>query len=106
MWRLHRTNTTVIKQKFLSLVIRVDKQQSHVQFFENDCQKIIIEVDIILVFLGDVLVHCVVDAVLGALGLPDMGEIFPDNDSKWKGAASSVFIKRSLQLLYFFFLIS
>ncbi|KAG8044257.1 hypothetical protein GUJ93_ZPchr0136g33667 [Zizania palustris] len=28
---------------------------------------------------GDVLLHCVVDAILGALGLPDIGQIFPDS---------------------------
>nr|GEY57110.1 2-C-methyl-D-erythritol 2,4-cyclodiphosphate synthase, chloroplastic [Tanacetum cinerariifolium] len=44
---------------------------------------------------GDVLLHCVVDAILGALGLPDIGQIFPDSDPKWKGAASSVFIKEA-----------
>ncbi|KAG6791667.1 hypothetical protein POTOM_000797 [Populus tomentosa] len=44
---------------------------------------------------GDVLLHCVVDAVLGALGLPDIGQIFPDSDPKWKGAPSSVFIKEA-----------
>lgn len=46
--------------------------------------------------LGDVLLHCVVDAILGALGLPDIGQIFPDSDPKWKGAASSVFIKEAV----------
>ncbi|KAJ8426437.1 hypothetical protein Cgig2_001696 [Carnegiea gigantea] len=45
---------------------------------------------------GDVLLHCVVDAILGALGLPDIGQIFPDNDPKWKGAPSSVFIKEAV----------
>ncbi|KAG5228315.1 2-C-methyl-D-erythritol 2,4-cyclodiphosphate synthase [Salix suchowensis] len=44
---------------------------------------------------GDVLLHCVVGAVLGALGLPDIGQIFPDSDPKWKGAPSSVFIKEA-----------
>ncbi|XP_012474905.1 2-C-methyl-D-erythritol 2,4-cyclodiphosphate synthase, chloroplastic isoform X3 [Gossypium raimondii] len=47
---------------------------------------------------GDVLLHCVVDAILGALGLPDIGQIFPDSDSKWKGAASSVFIKEAVNI--------
>ena len=46
---------------------------------------------------GDVLLHCVVDAILGALGLPDIGQIFPDSDPKWKGAASSVFIKEAVR---------
>ncbi|XWS38302.1 hypothetical protein CRYUN_Cryun19dG0120200 [Craigia yunnanensis] len=44
---------------------------------------------------GDVLLHCVVDAILGALGLPDIGQIFPDSYPKWKGAASSVFINEA-----------
>ncbi|XP_021754239.1 2-C-methyl-D-erythritol 2,4-cyclodiphosphate synthase, chloroplastic-like [Chenopodium quinoa] len=48
---------------------------------------------------GDVLLHCVVDAILGALGLPDIGQLFPDNDPKWKGAASSVFIKEAVRLM-------
>lgn len=49
---------------------------------------------------GDVLLHCVVDAILGALGLPDIGQIFPDSDPKWKGAASSVFIKEAVRLMH------
>ena len=49
---------------------------------------------------GDVLLHCVVDAILGALGLPDIGQIFPDNDPKWKGAPSSVFIKEAVSVFF------
>lgn len=49
---------------------------------------------------GDVLLHCVVDAILGALGLPDIGQIFPDNDPKWKGAPSSLFIKEAVRLMH------
>ncbi|KAJ9173650.1 hypothetical protein P3X46_016766 [Hevea brasiliensis] len=49
---------------------------------------------------GDVLLHCVVDALLGALGLPDIGQIFPDSDPKWKGAPSSVFIKEAVRLMH------
>ncbi|KAH9626635.1 hypothetical protein KSS87_001095 [Heliosperma pusillum] len=48
---------------------------------------------------GDVLLHCVVDAILGALGLPDIGQLFPDNDPKWKGADSSVFVKEAVRLM-------
>ncbi|PPS01521.1 hypothetical protein GOBAR_AA19143 [Gossypium barbadense] len=47
---------------------------------------------------GDVLLHCVVDAILGGLGLPDIGQIFPDSDPKWKGAPSSVFIKEAVSI--------
>jgi 2-C-methyl-D-erythritol 2,4-cyclodiphosphate synthase len=45
---------------------------------------------------GDVLLHCVVDAILGALGLPDIGQIFPDTDPRWKGAESSVFMREAV----------
>lgn len=50
---------------------------------------------------GDVLLHCVVDAILGALGLPDIGQIFPDNDPKWKGCDSSVFVHESVSSALF-----
>ncbi|XP_008805558.1 2-C-methyl-D-erythritol 2,4-cyclodiphosphate synthase, chloroplastic-like [Phoenix dactylifera] len=49
---------------------------------------------------GDVLLHCVVDAILGALGLPDIGQIFPDSDPKWRGAASSVFVREAVKLMH------
>ncbi|XP_043714511.1 bifunctional enzyme IspD/IspF-like [Telopea speciosissima] len=57
---------------------------------------------------SDVLLHCVVDAILGAccaLGLPDIGQIFPNNDPKWKGAASCVFIKEAVSLFSIFYLL-
>ena len=41
---------------------------------------------------GDALYHSVVDAILGALALPDIGQLFPDNDPTWKGADSSIFM--------------
>lgn len=37
---------------------------------------------------GDVLVHAVIDAVLGAAGLGDIGRRFPDSDPAWRGADS------------------
>ncbi|KAI3431472.1 hypothetical protein D9Q98_004524 [Chlorella vulgaris] len=48
---------------------------------------------------GDVLLHTVVDAILGALCLPDIGQLFPDNDPKWKGARSDVFLKEAVRLM-------
>ena len=36
---------------------------------------------------GDVLFHAVVDSIFGALGLDDLGSVFPDSDPQWQGAA-------------------
>jgi len=44
---------------------------------------------------GDVLYHAVTDAVLGALGLDDIGQIFPDNDPRWDGADSAIFLREA-----------
>jgi 2-C-methyl-D-erythritol 2,4-cyclodiphosphate synthase len=41
---------------------------------------------------GDVVLHAVVDALLGAMGWGDIGELFPNDDSRWEGAASRVFV--------------
>lgn len=41
---------------------------------------------------GDAVYHCAVDAVLGALSLPDIGQLFPDTDPRFKGEASHVFM--------------
>jgi len=48
---------------------------------------------------GDVLLHTLTDTILGALALPDIGQIFPDNDPKWKGQTSDVFIKEAVRLM-------
>jgi 2-C-methyl-D-erythritol 2,4-cyclodiphosphate synthase len=37
---------------------------------------------------ADVLIHAIIDAILGALGAGDIGRHFPDTDSKWKNASS------------------
>jgi 2-C-methyl-D-erythritol 2,4-cyclodiphosphate synthase len=41
---------------------------------------------------GDVVIHAVVDALLGAMGWGDIGEMFPNTDPQWRGAASRVFL--------------
>ena len=48
---------------------------------------------------GDVLLHTVVDAILGALSLPDIGQLFPDTDPKWKGARSDIFLTEAVRLM-------
>lgn len=46
---------------------------------------------------GDVVLHAVVDALLGALGLGDIGEMFPNTDARWKNAASKVFVETAMK---------
>ncbi|MFO0874967.1 MAG: 2-C-methyl-D-erythritol 2,4-cyclodiphosphate synthase [Phycisphaerales bacterium] len=41
---------------------------------------------------GDAVFHAVTDALLGAVGLPDIGQLFPDNDPRWNGADSELFL--------------
>lgn len=41
---------------------------------------------------GDVVLHALVDALLGAVGGGDIGDAFPNSDPRWKGAASRVFL--------------
>jgi len=47
---------------------------------------------------ADVLVHCVTDALLGALALGDIGMHFPDTAPEWHGADSLQFLKRAIEL--------
>jgi len=41
---------------------------------------------------GDALIHAVVDALLGAAALGDIGQFFPSNDESWKGTPSTHFL--------------
>jgi 2-C-methyl-D-erythritol 2,4-cyclodiphosphate synthase len=41
---------------------------------------------------GDVVLHAIIDALLGAAGMGDIGTIFPDTDPKWKDADSKGFL--------------
>lgn len=49
---------------------------------------------------GDAVYHCVVDAVLGALSLPDIGQLFPDTDPRFKGCASNVFMEAAYERMH------
>jgi 2-C-methyl-D-erythritol 2,4-cyclodiphosphate synthase len=42
---------------------------------------------------GDVLLHAITDALLGASGAGDIGEFFPPSDPRWKGADSRMLLK-------------
>ena len=46
---------------------------------------------------GDVLLHAITDALLGAIAAPDIGALFPPSDPKWKGADSIVFLNEALK---------
>ena len=46
---------------------------------------------------GDVLLHAITDALLGAIAAPDIGALFPPSDPKWKGADSVIFLQQALK---------
>jgi 2-C-methyl-D-erythritol 2,4-cyclodiphosphate synthase len=48
---------------------------------------------------GDVLSHALVDAVLGAAGLGDIGELFPSDDPRWEGATSLGFLEHAIAVV-------
>ena len=48
---------------------------------------------------GDVVIHALCDAILGALSLGDIGRHFPPSDPQWRGADSRTFLRRVAQLL-------
>jgi len=47
---------------------------------------------------ADVLAHAVADAVLGACGLGDLGELFPASDPRWRGVSSLVLVERVAEI--------
>lgn len=46
---------------------------------------------------GDVLLHALTDALLGAVAAGDIGGFFPPSDPKWKGADSALFVREAVQ---------
>lgn len=49
---------------------------------------------------GDVLIHSVIDALLGAAGAGDIGEFFPDTDAQYKGVDSKILLKHIVEFIY------
>ena len=66
--------------------VRFDGSPGHAADFELGC---VAHSD------GDVIYHSVVDAILGALTLPDIGQLFPDNDPRLRGADSQIFMEEA-----------
>lgn len=50
---------------------------------------------------ADVLMHAICDAVLGALGLGDIGSFFPNTDPRWRGMSSKVFLEEAARQVTF-----
>ena len=48
---------------------------------------------------GDGLIHAIVDAILGAAGLGDIGKYFPPSDEKWKNADSLFLLSKVIDLI-------
>jgi 2-C-methyl-D-erythritol 2,4-cyclodiphosphate synthase len=48
---------------------------------------------------GDVLIHSLIDALLGAMGQPDIGELFPDSDPRFKGIVSLQLLRQVKEIL-------
>ena len=48
---------------------------------------------------GDVLLHAIVDALLGAISMGDIGQHFPSSDDRWKDTDSNVFLTHTHSLL-------
>jgi len=48
---------------------------------------------------GDMLLHALTDALLGAIAAGDIGTYFPPSDPKWKGADSSTFVRHALEIV-------
>lgn len=48
---------------------------------------------------GDPLLHAICDAILGAVGLGDIGRYFPSSDPKWKNVASLILLEEIVQLM-------
>jgi 2-C-methyl-D-erythritol 2,4-cyclodiphosphate synthase len=49
---------------------------------------------------ADVAIHALMDALLGAAALGDIGKLFPDNDQKYEGADSTLLLKEVVALLH------
>lgn len=51
---------------------------------------------------GDVIYHSLVDAIFGALTLPDIGQVFEDTDPRWKGVDSSKFMEHAYDVMKYY----
>lgn len=48
---------------------------------------------------GDVAIHAICDALLGALALGDIGKLFPDSDARYKGIDSTILLRKVVEIV-------
>lgn len=48
---------------------------------------------------ADVLCHAIIDSIIGALGLGDIGKHFPDSDARWKDASSIALLTTTVEMM-------
>lgn len=51
---------------------------------------------------GDVLIHAICDAMLGALALGDIGKHFPDTEEEFRGIDSKILLERTINMIRFY----
>ncbi|KAL7474550.1 hypothetical protein ACHAW6_000522 [Cyclotella cf. meneghiniana] len=51
---------------------------------------------------GDVIFHSIVDAIFGALTLPDIGQVFQDTDPRWRGCDSGKFMEHAYDVMTYY----
>ncbi|HOJ50803.1 MAG TPA: 2-C-methyl-D-erythritol 2,4-cyclodiphosphate synthase [Spirochaetota bacterium] len=49
---------------------------------------------------GDVIIHSIIDSLLGAIGFNDIGLLFPDTDKSLKGIDSTIMLKKVMEIVY------
>ncbi len=49
---------------------------------------------------GDALIHAIIDSLLGACGLDDIGTLFPDSDPRYKGIDSVILLEKVVELVH------
>lgn len=48
---------------------------------------------------GDIILHTIVDALLGSVSAGDIGTLFPDSDPQWQDASSLIFLQKALDII-------
>lgn len=118
------TNVCIVEGKYSNLKVTTDDDLEYIEYLMNkginkyrighskDTHRLVegrklilggVEIPFDLGLLGhsdaDVVYHCIVESIIGALGKGDIGTLFPDNDPKYKNISSSYFMNEIYQLM-------